>query len=333
MSDIVGSEFQVLSPLHNNIKAHVPGILFLFGPWILNLGEHLCWLCHTIDCTFRQYGSSPTYGRSSKNHQSTRWHRYLERPAAFPAQDTTVRMCIYSLSRCEGRSYLTIILSVDLFTSIISMTPPRLAKLNNKDPPEPPRKILGLDVHCILDSPLYRHLPQHRLDNVTVGPPFDQTSIRLLQIMRTLSLQPSPMVKTALLSEAAAIYQAQEPSPHTTPLFKTILHTSLIYSRAFHIDPIPFSSPINSNSLAILVQELESEVNDETWLRYPGVFLWVILTATVAAEGRPERAFLTQLFYKIVPVAKWGWWTEIRASMLTFLDVRRMAEGRISEIS
>ncbi|RDW79476.1 hypothetical protein BP6252_04114 [Coleophoma cylindrospora] len=215
------------------------------------------------------------------------------------------------------------LLLIDIFAAVITNTDPKLPSLYSPHPVPAPSRALGLEQDSVLDSPLYGH---RDLDGLLADLAFRGTEIRLLQSMRNLTLAAKEYTINAQDLLTGLRTTVSESDSDTSPLYRIIFHTSLIYSRLFNSPPIPLSSSLNMESRSILIEELESPVNDTTWLLYPGIFLWVLLVAAVATDGSPERAFLTQLFGKIVSVARWGWWREVRESMAVFLEMRRRAE-------
>lgn len=111
-------------------------------------------------------------------------------------------------------------------------------------------------------------------------------------------------------------------------LFKIIQSTAIIYRAAFLVPPTPLSSPLNHQFVTSIVHILSSPDDDETWVRFPGILLWIILTGTVAAYNHPERAFFIHFYGKIISVARWQWWDEIIGAFETFLPMRRIADER-----
>jgi hypothetical protein len=109
-------------------------------------------------------------------------------------------------------------------------------------------------------------------------------------------------------------------------LFSIIQNTSIIYRGAFLLPPTPLSSPFNYPYVATIVPLLSSPEYDDTWVRFPGIFLWIILTCTVAASNHPERAFFIHFFANIVSAARWSWWDEIMGAFEKFFPVRRIAD-------
>jgi len=75
-----------------------------------------------------------------------------------------------------------------------------------------------------------------------------------------------------------------------------------------------------------LCRNLESPANDEAWYQYPGIFLWVLLTAVAAARGIPEHSFLLSLLTKTGFGAGYGGWKEMCEGWTKFRWVKRRAE-------
>lgn len=64
---------------------------------------------------------------------------------------------------------------------------------------------------------------------------------------------------------------------------------------------------------------------DETWTRYPGLLMWILLVGM--AVGGERRSFLTMFFYKVGTTAVWWGMDECTRAVMTFLRVKRGAEG------
>ena len=73
---------------------------------------------------------------------------------------------------------------------------------------------------------------------------------------------------------------------------------------------------------------LEDADNDEVWVKYPGVLLWILLVGVAAADGgEGERSYLTMWFYRVGTTAvHWGV-EECTEAVMAFLRVKRVADG------
>jgi hypothetical protein len=88
-------------------------------------------------------------------------------------------------------------------------------------------------------------------------------------------------------------------------LFSIIQNTAIIYRAAFLLPPTPLSSPLNYQFVSSMIHLFSSPDDGGTWVRFPDILLWIILTGTVAASNHPERAFFIHLFGKVIRVARW----------------------------
>jgi hypothetical protein len=112
----------------------------------------------------------------------------------------------------------------------------------------------------------------------------------------------------------------------TSTLFRIIQQTSDIYLGALQTPPIPFSSSVNRNSTIALCQAVESPVNDDVWDRFPGVFIWVLLVGSAAAEvGSTEYNYFACLLIKVALGASYGWLDALTEAVKTFIQVKGLA--------
>lgn len=109
-------------------------------------------------------------------------------------------------------------------------------------------------------------------------------------------------------------------------LFKIIRNTSIIYRGAFLLPSTPISSSLNYPFVTSIVALLSSSDYDDTWVCFPGILLWIMLTGTVAASNHPEQTFFKQFFAEIVSAARWSWWDEIIGAFEKFFKIRSIAD-------
>jgi hypothetical protein len=117
------------------------------------------------------------------------------------------------------------------------------------------------------------------------------------------------------------------PSPFSPSLSKIIYHTSTIYASAFSTPPTPFKSVFNSHAVRSICQGLEDTSNDETWTRYPGILLWIALTANAAAADLPQKSFFAMFVFRVGTSAAWWGMEAGGEAVRRFAVVKRRAEG------
>ena len=196
---------------------------------------------------------------------------------------------------------------------------PRFSPLRMPRPQSPPRA-RGLASAPIPDSPLYGTKP---LVEVLPGPPFWERTISILQNMRDLTNQQSLEDIISPTREYSWLRGTTQPSSVLT----MIQYVSSIYQRALCHPPTSFSSPLNHSAVEQICRGLEITENDATWVQYPGILLWIALTAGAAAEYRPERSYFLTFLLRIGTSAAWWGSEEARAAVLRFLWMKRKAEG------
>jgi len=132
-----------------------------------------------------------------------------------------------------------------------------------------------------------------------------------------------PKLAMLLADDLFIIHPAVE---QPSALFSIVQSTAFIYRAAFLTPPRPISSPLNHQHVASIVRSLSSPDGDETWVRYPGILLWIILVGTVAANNHPERSFFIHFYGKIISVARWHWWEEVIGAFQSFFPIRRIGD-------
>lgn len=107
-------------------------------------------------------------------------------------------------------------------------------------------------------------------------------------------------------------------------LFRIVNAASNIYRRAFQ--GIQFASVCNSVDVKEICDGLEDASNDETWTRYPGILLWIVLVGMVADY---QRSFFTMWVFRVGTTAVWWGMDDATTAVMTFLRVKRMSEVMI----
>ncbi|KAH8811555.1 hypothetical protein F5884DRAFT_854896 [Xylogone sp. PMI_703] len=209
---------------------------------------------------------------------------------------------------------------IDLLVAAILGTEPQFPALGPDRPIRPPPQLHGLIQ--IPDSPLYGH---QRLQDVLLGSPFCSQSISLLQQMqdftRALVAEPS-----SFLSPLLPTFSDLSPShilnlnPHPS-LLDMIALTSAIYVQFFSSNSLSVSV---STLATALMTYLECPIHDETWMKYPGILLWIVLTGSATTAGeKGERSLFLLWATRLGLISVWGWWEEMRSSVECFARVRK----------
>jgi len=115
----------------------------------------------------------------------------------------------------------------------------------------------------------------------------------------------------------------------TTSFEKIIHHTAFIYSRALSSPRIPFSSPLNQNSAKQIAHCLDDISNDAVWVQYPGILVWILLTAGAAAVHSPERSFFVVFLARVGTSAIANLWQGMSQTMMRFLALRKSEQKAV----
>jgi hypothetical protein len=213
----------------------------------------------------------------------------------------------------------TINIRIDL---IIAAMGDSQEKLPPFQPPRPHPPLVpnpSLSKFQIPDSPL---LSRKSFKSILSGSPFCARGRKLLLEMRMLT---DPTVYN---EEVEGFGEwSSTLSPTYSSLSRTIYFTSDIYRRALGSPSIPFTSPLNETAIKEISLGLEDIGNDETWIRYPGILLWILLTASSATVARGPRGFFVMLLFRVGISAVWWGTEEAREALLRFADVKRRANG------
>ncbi|KAL2076212.1 hypothetical protein VTL71DRAFT_1155 [Oculimacula yallundae] len=269
-------------------------------PWICNSAEYFCFKEETIRWVNKRLDNDPTHEMTiggimclmsweiaRGNVEETALH-----------MDGLVRIVTMKggLKRlCPIKQFCWKIHLIDLIVAVTTTTRPRFWDQN----PQKPAIYTNLS-NQIADSPLHGTMDFGSSS-------FCPATLILLQEMRDLTNG----VK-ATLSRGTG-----------TGLFPIIDAASSIYRRAFL--KVPFDSPCNSKDVERICELLEDHSADETWVKYPGLLMWILLVGMSAAK-RERRSFLTMFLYRVGTTAVWWGMDECTMAVMTFLRVKRRAE-------
>ena len=103
-------------------------------------------------------------------------------------------------------------------------------------------------------------------------------------------------------------------------VLETLQGAASIYSRSLTGLNIDFSSFLNNEGFRKLQGAFGKCTEDDFWVRYPGVLLWVILVGTAAAWGKEEAAFW--MFY----LARTGSFSNAGNFLMEGMTIRRFLE-------
>lgn len=202
---------------------------------------------------------------------------------------------------------------------MLTSSEPQLCFRYQEDILLPPAVNSSLGRLQIPDSPLYGN---DSFDFILAGSEFCEDAVLLLQFTSDLTKgnwrEDSPPVKLVI---------EQDWSDPSKTLSKIIYAASSIYRQAFTDPPIPFTSPTNTDALATICSCLEDTRNDETWTEYPGILLWIVLTAMAAAVNQPQCSFFAMFVLRVGTSAAWWGPREARIAIMNFLRVKRRSEG------
>ncbi|KAL2072913.1 hypothetical protein VTL71DRAFT_10237 [Oculimacula yallundae] len=201
---------------------------------------------------------------------------------------------------------------IDLLVAVMTSSQPRFRDQNPQRPA--PALVINTSIGKlqIADSPLYGDVP---FDQLLEGSSFCTASVKLLQEMRDL---------TEGFRGVASV--PADISGHGGP-FDIINAASNIYRRAFMTPPVPFHSVWNENDVKKICDALEDTSNDDTWTYYPGILLWVLLTALSAAKYK-RRSYIAFFVFRAGTTAIWWGMEEATTSVMTFLRVKLAAERK-----
>jgi hypothetical protein len=209
--------------------------------------------------------------------------------------------------------------SVDLLVAIMTSSGPRL-QFRSTHPTPPTYQNQSTGSPQIPDSPLFGSNP---LALVLAHSVFCIETMKILQSMRDLTdIRQCGRHNSSLFPSSTP-----QLHPSSASLLRIVYLTATIYNRALSEPPTTFSSPLNHQAMEQICRELENKANDSTWIRFPGIFLWIVLTAGAAAAFRAECGFFTMFLMRVGTSAVWWGPEEARLSLLRFLWVKRRSEG------
>jgi hypothetical protein len=118
-----------------------------------------------------------------------------------------------------------------------------------------------------------------------------------------------------------------EPMASSNSLARIVYLASTTYAPAFSIRPTPFNALCNNTAVRSLAETLEDTTNDEIWIRYPGILLWIVLSGYAAAKNMPERSFFAMFAIRVGTSAAWWGMEAAGLAIRKFIEVKRRAEG------
>ncbi|PQE10533.1 tachykinin family protein [Rutstroemia sp. NJR-2017a BVV2] len=212
---------------------------------------------------------------------------------------------------------------VDLLAAVMTSSEPRFPPISSTTPRNVPQSIDAENIQINSESPLYAIQNYKNFE-----PPFSDQTIAILQDMSILV--------AAILEEKAQPTELRGPKAHqihalpnnqSSSLLMLIHLTSTIFHPALGSPPIPFTSTRNTQSVMKICEILEDISLDATFVRYPGILLWVLLTTASAAADRPERGYLVTFLLRIGTSAIWWGMEEFVSSVKMFMYLKKRAEG------
>ncbi|KAG4435418.1 hypothetical protein IFR05_009092 [Cadophora sp. M221] len=276
-------------------------------PWICNSPEYFSFKEETIRWVNKRLDDDPTHEKTiggiaclmsweiaRGNTEETALH-----------MDGLVRIVTMKggLKRlCPIKQFCWKIHLIDLVVAVTTNSHPRFWDQN----PQRPGKYTNHS-HQISDSPL--HGTQRFSSSTFSLLDFCPATLTLLQEMRDLT----EGVKATLSREIGR-----------GTVFEIVNAAASIYRRAFL--GVPFEASCNARDVQRMCELLEDETCDETWVRYPGVLMWILLVGIAAGRRSRERSFLTMFFYRVGTTAVWWGMEECTEAVMTFLRVKRGAE-------
>lgn len=207
---------------------------------------------------------------------------------------------------------------IDLLVALLTNTEPRLSFQQQERVLLAPAINQSLGRIQMPDSPLFGTEP---FACILAGSAFCNDAIILLQSMQDLT-------SGKWRGDSPPTINTTEPIPAdpSNSLSRMICAASSIYFRAFKDPPVAFASRSHSNALATIAACLEDTRNDATWTEYPGILLWVVLTALAAAVHHPQCSFFAMFVFRVGTSAAWWGPREARAAICTFLQVKKRSE-------
>lgn len=124
----------------------------------------------------------------------------------------------------------------------------------------------------------------------------------------------TPLLTLPLLSRCA--------NPIHNHVLETLLSASVIYSGSLALPPIDFPSPRNDEAFQQLCTAFSKCSDDDFWVCYPGILLWILLIATASARGKRESAFWMFYLSRTGNFSNADGWLIGNAAVRKFLDIQ-----------
>jgi hypothetical protein len=201
---------------------------------------------------------------------------------------------------------------------------PRFSTISSTTPRNAPQSIDELNIQINPESPLYGI---HNYKNFES--PFSDQAIAILQDMSALVAAIVEEKTQPIAFRGPKAHQIHTlPKNQSSSLLLMLIHlTSAIFHPALGTPSIPFTSSGNTQSVMKICEILEDTSIDATFVRYPGILLWVLLTTASAAANRPERGYLVTFLLRIGTSAIWWGMEEFVSSVKMFIFLKKRAEG------
>jgi hypothetical protein len=103
-------------------------------------------------------------------------------------------------------------------------------------------------------------------------------------------------------------------------VLETLLSAGVIYSRSLANPAVDFPSPKNEKAFDQLCTAFGKCSDDEFWVRYPGILLWILLVGTAASRAKKHAAFW--MFY----LSRTGSFTTAETWLMGSAAIRRFLE-------
>jgi hypothetical protein len=242
-----------------------------------------------------------------------------------------------------------------MIVSVLSNNLPRFPILREIHPAPLYHSLSYPDIDRTYDSPLHSTAP---FSTSLAHTPFPKETIRVLQRMRDLTvfvtrglnIAIGPLESLSLNSNSNSPLSPESEGnflthhqimqqnhnlhintnttyPTAPSLHQIIQLTSTIYIAALSSPPTPFHAPSNRSTVLQLISAIESPAHDDVWDEFPGIFVWILLTAAAAAWDLQERAMAVSLLTRVGLGAGYGWWESFSRGVRAFGEVKRRAEG------
>lgn len=115
-------------------------------------------------------------------------------------------------------------------------------------------------------------------------------------------------------------------------ILEVLRNAAAIYSRSLSsayqpnsvLATIDFPSPPNDQSFQALYESFGKCSDDDFWLRYPGVLLWVLLVGTATARGKRESAWWVFYMARMGSFSSAERWEVGNAAVRRFLELQKL---------